>query len=119
VSLFEADEGSRSGSDVRDRVLDMQGDHDVLLIPGRSVSPARTSVARDTIRGPSHPELVAAQPSAVTIEAAAPAERAAVFAKAFGLSARETALPSHLVAGRPTREIMILMFLSEYTVQDT
>ncbi|MGI9005387.1 MAG: response regulator transcription factor [Streptosporangiaceae bacterium] len=53
---------------------------------------------------------------AVTIEAAAPSERVDLFAQAFGFSAREHELLSHLATG--TRELARLMFLSEHTVQD-
>jgi DNA-binding CsgD family transcriptional regulator len=55
---------------------------------------------------------------AVTIETASPAERSAVFARAFELTPRESELLAHVAAGRETREIAALMFLSEYTVQD-
>jgi len=62
--------------------------------------------------------LEAEEGIAVTIETASPAERSAVFARAFGLSARESELLAHLAAGCETREIAAMMFLSEYTVQD-
>lgn len=55
---------------------------------------------------------------AVTIETASPAERTEVFARALGLSARESELLGHLVAGADTRHIGERMFLSEHTVQD-
>lgn len=55
---------------------------------------------------------------AVTIEESSPAERVSLFTRAFGLTERETDLLGHLVAGRDTRELARLMFLSEYTVQD-
>jgi DNA-binding CsgD family transcriptional regulator len=55
---------------------------------------------------------------AVTIEETAPAERAALFGRAFGLSARETELLDHLRAGRDTRDVALRMHLSEHTVQD-
>ncbi len=55
---------------------------------------------------------------AVTIEQALPAERLAVFAKAFALSARETELLGHLASGVDTSEVARRMFLSEFTVQD-
>lgn len=58
------------------------------------------------------------QDIAVTIEATSPAERTAVFGRAFGLSAREAELLSHLVTGSDTRRIAQRMFLSEHTVQD-
>ena len=55
---------------------------------------------------------------AVTIEVASPAERTEVFARALGLSGRESELLGHLVAGADTRHIAARMFLSEHTVQD-
>ena len=58
------------------------------------------------------------QDIAVTIEATSPAERTSVFARAFGLSARESELLSHLVTGSDTHHIAQQMFLSEHTVQD-
>lgn len=60
----------------------------------------------------------AGQDIAVTIEMASPAERTDVFARALGLSARESELLSHLVAGSDTRRIAEEMFLSEHTIQD-
>ena len=55
---------------------------------------------------------------AVTIEETSPPERVALFARAFGLSARENELLAHLVSGTDTRELARRMFLSEHTVQD-
>jgi DNA-binding CsgD family transcriptional regulator len=55
---------------------------------------------------------------AVTIEQSSPAERLGLFARAFGLSARENELLGHLVTGTDTRELARRMFLSEHTVQD-
>jgi DNA-binding CsgD family transcriptional regulator len=55
---------------------------------------------------------------AVTIEETAPPDRMALFARAFGLSARESELLSHLGTGADTRELARRMFLSEHTVQD-
>ena len=55
---------------------------------------------------------------AVTIEETTPPERVALFARAFGLSARESELLSHLATGADTRELAHRMFLSEHTVQD-
>ena len=55
---------------------------------------------------------------AVTIEDSSPAERAAMFARAHGLSSRETELLNHLIQGTDTHELARLMFLSEHTVQD-
>jgi DNA-binding NarL/FixJ family response regulator len=55
---------------------------------------------------------------AVTIEDASAAERAALFTRAYALSARESELLTHLDAGRDTREIARRMHLSEHTVQD-
>ncbi|HEY2266509.1 MAG TPA: helix-turn-helix transcriptional regulator [Streptosporangiaceae bacterium] len=55
---------------------------------------------------------------AVSIEPAAPGDRVSVFARACGLSRRETELLDHLVPGAGTRDIAGLMFVSENTVQD-
>jgi DNA-binding CsgD family transcriptional regulator len=55
---------------------------------------------------------------AVTIEETSPPERVALFARAFGLSTRESELLGHLVSGTDTRELARRMFLSEHTVQD-
>lgn len=55
---------------------------------------------------------------AVAIEPASPAARAQVFARAHGLSVRETQLLHHLVTGAGTRDIAGQMFVSENTVQD-
>ncbi|MGH3711969.1 MAG: response regulator transcription factor [Micromonosporaceae bacterium] len=55
---------------------------------------------------------------AVTIEEASQTERATLFARAFGLSTRESELLMHLMAGSDTRELARRMFLSEHTVQD-
>ena len=55
---------------------------------------------------------------AVTIETATPSERSDLFARAFGLSPRESELLAHLAAGRDTKETAALMFVSEYTIQD-
>jgi DNA-binding CsgD family transcriptional regulator len=55
---------------------------------------------------------------AVSIEPAAPHDRAAVFARACGLSPRETQLLHHLVTGAATRDLAQHLFVSENTVQD-
>lgn len=55
---------------------------------------------------------------AVSIEPAAPGDRAVVFARACGLSPREAQVLDHLVAGADTRDIAGHMFVSENTVQD-
>lgn len=55
---------------------------------------------------------------AVTIEETSPPDRVALFARAFGLGARENELLDHLVSGTDTRELARRMFLSEHTVQD-
>jgi DNA-binding CsgD family transcriptional regulator len=55
---------------------------------------------------------------AVTIEETSAADRTALFALAFGLSARERDLLGHLVTGLPTRDIAARMFISEHTVTD-
>lgn len=63
-------------------------------------------------------ELAAERNIAVTIEESSPTERAALFARAFGLSERERELLGHLTSGTDTREVARRMFLSEHTVQD-
>ena len=55
---------------------------------------------------------------AVSIEPAAPGDRVAVFARASGLTPRETELLHHLVTGASTQDITGHMFVSEHTVQD-
>lgn len=60
----------------------------------------------------------AEQDIAVTIEVSSPAERTAVFRRAFGMSDREAELLRHLAMGSDTRHIAQRMFLSEHTVQD-
>jgi DNA-binding CsgD family transcriptional regulator len=55
---------------------------------------------------------------AVSIEPAAPGDRVSVFARASGLTPRETELLHHLVTGAATRDITRHMFVSEHTVQD-
>ncbi len=55
---------------------------------------------------------------AVTLEDSSPAERAALFAVAHGLTTRETELLNHLIQGVDTHELARLMFLSQHTVQD-
>jgi DNA-binding NarL/FixJ family response regulator len=58
------------------------------------------------------------QDIAVTIEVTSPAERTPIFARAFGLSGRETELLGHLVAGSDTHHVAEQMYLSQHTVQD-
>ncbi|HPG15649.1 MAG TPA: helix-turn-helix transcriptional regulator [Microthrixaceae bacterium] len=55
---------------------------------------------------------------AVTIERASPFERLELFARAAGLSPRESELVEHLTTGADTRQVAALMFVSENTVQD-
>lgn len=55
---------------------------------------------------------------AVTIEEASAADRMDVFARAFGLTPRETDLLERLAAGNDTRHLARQMYISEYTVQD-
>ncbi len=55
---------------------------------------------------------------AVTIEEASPAERAELFTRAFGFTAREKELFGHLMSGLDTHGVAHRMFLSEHTVQD-
>lgn len=55
---------------------------------------------------------------AVTIEPTPARDRASVFARAFGLGAREREVLDHVVAGLDTREVARRMVVSEHTVQD-
>jgi DNA-binding CsgD family transcriptional regulator len=55
---------------------------------------------------------------AISIEETTPAERAALYAKAHCLSARESELLGHLVTGTDTHELAHRMSLSQHTVQD-
>jgi len=55
---------------------------------------------------------------AVTIEETSPVDRLEVFARAFGLSARETELLSLLATGSDTRDLARRMFLTQNTIQD-
>jgi len=55
---------------------------------------------------------------AVSVQPAAPDDRVSVFARASGLSPRETELLHQLVTGASTRDIAGRMFVSENTVQD-
>jgi DNA-binding CsgD family transcriptional regulator len=55
---------------------------------------------------------------AVTIEATTPADRADLFARAHGLTPRESELLRHLITGGHTRDVAQQMFLSTHTVQD-
>jgi DNA-binding CsgD family transcriptional regulator len=64
------------------------------------------------------PEPVAGRDIAVSIETTSPDGRVSLFTRACGLSARESELVGHVVAGAATRDIARLMFLSEHTVQD-
>jgi DNA-binding CsgD family transcriptional regulator len=55
---------------------------------------------------------------AVSIEAATPLERMDLFARACGLSARETEILGLLVVGLDSKEIAGQLFLSDHTVND-
>jgi DNA-binding CsgD family transcriptional regulator len=55
---------------------------------------------------------------AVTIEDTAPLDRARLFARAHGLSSRESELLGHLASGADTHTLARQMFLSEHTIQD-
>jgi len=55
---------------------------------------------------------------AVSIEPATAGDRVSVFARACGLSPRETELLHHLAGGAGTRDLARQMFVSENTVQD-
>jgi DNA-binding CsgD family transcriptional regulator len=54
----------------------------------------------------------------VTIEVASPSERMTLYARARGLSSRETELLERLMSGADTRGVAQQMFISEHTVQD-
>ena len=54
----------------------------------------------------------------VTIEEASAAERLDLFARAFGLTAREQELLGLLATGSDTRAMARQMSLSEHTIQD-
>jgi DNA-binding CsgD family transcriptional regulator len=64
------------------------------------------------------PGPLAERDIAVTIEEASTSERVDLFARAFGLSVRESELLMHLVAGGDTQEVAGRMFVSANTVQD-
>ncbi len=55
---------------------------------------------------------------AVTIEEATAMERLVLFARAFGLTAREAELLEHLRTGADTRDLARALYVSEHTVQD-
>ena len=55
---------------------------------------------------------------AVSIEPSSASERVSLFARACGLTRRETELLQHLAGGADTREVARQMFVSENTVQD-
>ena len=55
---------------------------------------------------------------AVTIELASPADRADIFARAHGLTERETDIVNHLLSGADTHDLAHTLHLSEHTVQD-
>lgn len=55
---------------------------------------------------------------AVTMEESSPAERLDLFARAFGLTARETEVLEHLAAGTDTKTLALQLFVSQHTVQD-
>ncbi len=66
----------------------------------------------------SGPEPQERQNIAVTIEESSPAERLDLFARAFGLTARETDVLAHVAAGTDTKTLSGKLFLSQHTVQD-
>jgi len=71
--------------------------------PGGPAEPAAPSAGRDV---------------AVTIAATTPADRAELFARAYGFTPRESELLGHLIVGGDTRDLAQQMFLSAHTVQD-
>ena len=72
----------------------------------------RAARMEDTGQAPEDRDL------AVSIEPATAGDRVAVFARACGLSPRETELLHHLAGGAGTRDVARQMFVSENTVQD-
>ena len=66
----------------------------------------------DTSPGPAGGDV------AVSIEPSTASERVSLFARACGLTRRETELLQHLAGGADTREVARQMFVSENTVQD-
>jgi DNA-binding CsgD family transcriptional regulator len=75
-----------------------------------TVAAARTEGSRSAA---AEPGLIA-----VTVEPTTPTERAALFARVVGMTARETDLLHTLVEGCDTREIAARLHVSEHTVQD-
>jgi DNA-binding NarL/FixJ family response regulator len=71
------------------------------------------SAARLGATGP-----VQARPIAVTLQTISPADRVALFARASGLTARESDVLRHLSDGPDTRRLARRLALSENTVQD-
>lgn len=61
---------------------------------------------------------IAERDIAVTIEATAPQERLALFARACVLTARETDLLKQLATGASTKSVATQMYVSQHTVQD-
>lgn len=55
---------------------------------------------------------------AVSVEPLPPEQRCDLYARALGLTQRETELLAHLVGGADTRRLTQLMYVSEHTVQD-
>jgi DNA-binding CsgD family transcriptional regulator len=55
---------------------------------------------------------------AVTVERSTPTERAEVYARAFGLTARETQLLRYLISGADTRALARELSIAEHTVND-
>jgi DNA-binding CsgD family transcriptional regulator len=55
---------------------------------------------------------------AVTVERSTPTERAEVYARAFGLTARETQLLKYLISGADTRALARELSIAEHTVND-
>ena len=60
----------------------------------------------------------ALQPIAVTIEECPPLDRLDLFARAFGLTARETELLVCMAGGADTKALASQLFVSQHTVQD-
>jgi DNA-binding NarL/FixJ family response regulator len=83
----------------------------VYLADGRWLT-LRAARLEDTGQAPEDRDV------AVSIEPSTAGDRVSVFARACGLSPRETELLHHLAGGAGTRDIARQMFVSENTVQD-
>jgi len=83
----------------------------VHLVNGRWLT-LRAARMDDTGQAPEERDI------AVSIEPSTAGDRVSVFARACGLSPRETELLQHLTGGAGTRDVARRMFVSENTIQD-